>query len=845
MGKIINLKIDNHPVSVPDGTLIVDAAKQAGVNIPVFCYHPKMKPVGMCRMCLVDIGRPLIDRTTNQPMLEPDGSPRIQFAPKLDTACTAPVSEGMVVVTDSEKVKAARREVLEFLLTSHPLDCPICDKGGECPLQNLTMAYGSGQTRFVFEEKMRLAKHVALGELITLDRERCIQCARCTRFQHEVVDDPVIAFHSRGRSLEIITLSEPGFDSIWSGNTTDICPVGALTTSDFRFGARPWELNQAASLCNQCAVGCNIMFNVRREALSSGKTVIKRVMPRQNEAVNEIWICDKGRFSYHYTESPERLRQPLVRKAGQLQPVTWDEALDLVAEKARAAGSGLMTLAGGRLANEDLFNLRQLNPSGSNLLHSYMGGGDLVDQVGVGQGTNLGALGKGSAILVVACDLHEEAPLWWLRIKQAAERGAVLIVLNARETRLDRYATHALRYTYGEEAAALAGFLPDHLATSPEALRKAAEAFNSAENGVILFGSDGLGLAGSNTLAQACARLLVATGHTGKPNSGLIGVWPNGNTQGAWDMGFRPVEDLAGALGKALVAYIAAADPAGDDPALALAVDRAAFVVVQDLFMTETAKLADVVLPVAPFTEREGTYTSGERRVQRFYPAVPPLPGPRADFAIFAQVGSRMELNLEGRAPSLIFNKIAQTVAAYAGLTYQSLAEAVEQWPDVGRGDLYYGGTTYDNKQGIGVQLALAAQHSAARPVEDGEAINLPEFVQPARLEVPAGALALLPVTRLYDRGTLLTPSRIIQQRLAQPEIWLNPATAATFGLADGGLLPVTLSGHTLTVQIRIAETIPAGVALAPRSVGLPFNQPVVLPALGREASTLPELETK
>ncbi len=821
MGKIINLKIDNRPVSVPEGTLIVDAAKTAGINIPVFCYHPKMKPVGMCRMCRVDMGRPMMDRATNQPILEENGAPRIQFAPKLDTACTAPVSEGMVVVTDSEKVKSARKEVLEFLLTSHPLDCPICDKGGECPLQNLTLAHGSSQSRFVFDEKMHLAKHVPLGELIFLDRERCIQCARCTRFQHEVVDDPVIGFHARGRALEIQTLSEPGFDSIWSGNTTDICPVGALTTADFRFGARPWELNQAASLCNQCAVGCNLTLNVRREALSSGKTVIKRVMPRQNEAVNETWLCDKGRFTYHYAESPERLRQPLVRKDGQLQPATWDAALELVAEKALAAGSGLVTLAGGRLANEDLYNLRQLNPNGANILATSMGGGDLVEQLGVGQGTNLGALGKGSAILVVACDLHEEAPLWWLRIKQAAERGATLIVLNARETRLDRYAAHSLRYAYGDEFAALSAFLPENLANAPDALRKAAEAFSAAENGLILFGSDGLGLAGSTAVAQACAGLLLATQHLGKANNGLIGVWPNGNTQGAWEMGFRPVDDLAGALGKALVAYIVAADPAGDDPALALAVDRAAFVVVQDLFMTETAKLADVVLPVVPFTEREGTYTSGERRVQRFYPAVPALPGPRADFAIVAQVGSRMDLALEGRAPALIFSKIAQSLPAYAGLTYQKLAEVAEQYPLIGRGDLYYGGTSYDNRQGTGVQLAPAVQR--------GEVVTRPEAAPAARLDVPAGWLALLPVTRLYDRGTLVLPSQVIRQRLAGPEVWLNPQTAAACGLTAGDTLPVTLSGHTLMVVIKTAETIPAQVALAPRSVGLPFNQPVAL----------------
>jgi NADH-quinone oxidoreductase subunit G len=824
MGKMINLKIDDRPVTVPAGMLIVDAAKKAEIDIPVFCYHPKMKPVGMCRMCLVDIGRPMIDRATGKPVLEADGSPRIQFAPKLDTACTTPVTEGMVVITTSEKVKAARKEVLEFLLTSHPLDCPICDKGGECPLQNLTMAHGPGESRFKYDEKMHLAKHVPLGELIYLDRERCIQCGRCTRFQHEVVDDPVIGFHDRGRALEIITDSEPGFDSIWSGNTTDICPVGALTTADFRFGARPWELVTSASLCNQCPVGCNIIYNTRREAMSSGRNMIKRVMPRQNEAVNEIWMCDKGRFGYHYTESAERLRQPLVRKDGALQPATWEEALNLVAEKAIDAGSGLMTLAGGRLSNEDLINLRQLNPTGANLLYTYMGGGDLIDQVGVGQGTNFSDMGKGTSILVVASDLHEEAPIWWLRIKQAAERGAALIVVNPRPTRLDPFASHVVRYDYGNEADTIGAFMPDDLANVPENVRAAAEAFHSAENGVILFGSEGLGLAGSTALAQACARLLEATNHTGKANNGLIGIWPNGNTQGAWDMGFRPVEDLAAALGKALVAYIAAADPAGDDPALVLPVERAAFVVVQDLFLTETAKLADVVLPAVPYTEREGTYTSGERRVQRFYPAVTAKPGPRADFAIFAQVGSQMNIQLEGRVPALIFNQIAAGVPAYHGLSYQALAAPVEQWPIVGRGDLYYGGTTYGNTQGIGVQLAPAAQR--------GEAINLPEVSQASGLVVPAGMVPVLPVTRLYDRGTLLVPATLLEKRLVAAALWMHPDTAAALDLAGESEVVVTLSGHTSTIELVLDEDLPVGVALAPRSVGLPVSQPqaVALP---------------
>ena len=458
MAKLVTLTIDGIQVEVPEGTVVVDAAKRAGVDIPVFCYHPKMEPVGMCRMCLVEIGRPVIDRATGQPVLQEDGSPKIQFGGKLETACTTPVSQGMVVLGMTDKAKAGRKDILEFLLTSHPLDCPICDKGGECPLQNLTMGFGPGESRYLYDDKKHLAKHVPLGDLIFLDRERCIQCARCVRFQDKIADDPVIGFYNRGRSLEIVTFSEPGFNSYWSGNTTDICPVGALTTADFRFRARPWELSSAASICNQCPVGCNLTMNIRREAVSGGNWVVKRVMPRQNEAVNEIWICDKGRFGYHFAEqSPERLTQPLVRKNGELVQASWDEALGLVAERFQSAGKGLLTLASGRLANEDLFNLRKftLALGGKTALYSHMAGGELTTQIGFTPGTNLGEMGKEDAILVVGCDLEEEAPVWWLRVKQAAERGATLIVLNPRRTKLDKAATYSLRYPFGSAAGAI------------------------------------------------------------------------------------------------------------------------------------------------------------------------------------------------------------------------------------------------------------------------------------------------------------------------------------------------------------------------------------------------------
>jgi NADH-quinone oxidoreductase subunit G len=806
MVKEVTLTIDGQQVTVPKGTLVVDAAKKIGIDIPVFCYHPKMEPVGMCRMCLVDIGRPVKDHTSGETILEDDGTPKIQFGWKLETACTVPVSEGMVVVGASESVKEARKDILEFLLTSHPLDCPICDKGGECPLQNLTMSFGEGESRFLYDEKLHAAKNLPLGDLIYLDRERCIQCARCIRFQELIAGDAVIEFYHRGRSTDIITNSEPGFDSYWSGNTTDICPVGALTTADFRFGARPWELNSAASICTHCPVGCNLTYNTRREANSGGSFVIKRTMPRQNEWVNELWICDKGRFAYHFTESEDRLTQPLVRVDGELTPATWEQALVTVAKRFGEIGSGLLTLVSGRLPNEDLFNLRQLvaGLGAKTSLHTYMAGGDLVTKIGLGQGTNFADIGSGSLILVVACDLEEEAPIWWLRVKQAAQRGATLVVANPRPTKTDRYANHVMRYDYGKEAAWV-----NSINTVGDEIAKL---FAAAENLIVLFGSEGIGLAESQGLAQACANLLIKGGHCGKPNNGLIGVWPRANDQGAYELGFHPGEDLDKAKGL----YIVAADPVGDDPTTAEALHKADFVVVQELFLTETAKLADVVLPAQAVTEREGTFTSGERRVQRFYMAARPKGKSLADFDITAKIGQKLNLDIQGGFPSRVFPRISENVPSFTGITYQKLAQVVEQWPIIGREDLYYGGTSYKNTQGLGVQLP---------PQGISDTLD----AQPFSRKREGDQILAVPVTRLYDRGTMVLPSEVIHPRLPQPYIVLNPKYAHQLKAAEGMQVNININGTSCAVTVKEDDTLPIGIVLVPRSFGVPITGPTLV----------------
>ena len=800
MAKMVSLTIDGLPVTVQAGTLVVNAAKQIGIDIPVFCYHPKMEPVGMCRQCLVEVGRPVIDRLTGQPVMEGD-KPKIGFGPKLETACTTPVSEGMVVLSQSDKAKASQREILEFLLTSHPLDCPVCDKGGECPLQNLTMEHASPQSRFIYDEKYHAGKHVPLGDLIWLDRERCIQCARCIRFQDEIAGEPVLAFYQRGRATDIFTNSDPGFDSVFSGNTTDICPVGALTTADFRFGARPWEMKAAASICAQCPVGCNVTFNTRREALSGGKVAIKRVMPRQNEAVNEIWMCDKGRFAYHFTEDANRLEKPLVRKNGKLAAASWTESLQTVSKAFSEAKKNSVILASGRLSNEDLFNLKQLADGlgGEALIYTHMGGGELTTSFGVSAGTNFSGMGAETTILVVASDLYNEAPLWFLRLKQAAERGATLIIANARETKLERYSKFAVRYSYGDEAETVSGLTKKN---------KIGEAITSAENLVVLYGSDGLGLDGSTAVAAACAELVKS--HFGKPNNGLIGVWPRANDQGAWELGFQPAGDLAKVI-KGKTVYVVAADPAGDDPKLEAALKGAKFVAVQELFLTETGQLADVVLPAQAYTEREGSFTSGERRVQRFYPAVPPRGETKADFAITASIAKELGLELEGHSASLVMDKLAASVKAFAGFSYRKLAETNEQWPIVGRRDLYYGGTTYENKQGLGVQLAL----NAPAPIPS-------IFMETLRPD--DDRWLAVPVTRLYDRGLTVTTSELLRTHIGEATVLLHPETAKKLGVAAGGQVMV----NGFRAEVRLDATVPASVALVPRSMGFLIDAPAV-----------------
>jgi NADH-quinone oxidoreductase subunit G len=573
----VTFTLDGRALTAYRGELLIAAAERAGTYIPRFCYHPRMDPVGMCRMCLVDVEGP-------------------QGA-TLTPACFAEVTEGMVVDTTNDRVKKAQDGVLEFLLANHPLDCPVCDKGGECPLQDQTLAYGPGESRFI-EEKRHFEKPIAISDLVLLDRERCIQCARCTRFAAEVAGDAQIDFAGRGEAVEVATFPSEPFKSYFSGNTVQICPVGALTATPYRFTARPWDLDQVESTCTACAVGCRV-------AVQSSQNRLTRLLGIDSDPVNHGWLCDKGRFTYESVNGDEssagplpeevadeavdvapatasqvaslgvsrgqflgevresgrfehgRLVEPRIRKEGELVPVSWGEALDTAAAGIRAAtetgGPGAVGVIGGaRLTNESAYAWAKLAKGviGTDSVDAQLGDGLPADLVlGLPRAT-IDEACAAPVIVTLAGDLREELPVLFLRLRAAAQRaGTDLIEMSPAPTALTPFASATLpirpgdapvvaRALTGDEAAASA------LGTHPEGSALGAGALDAARR-ILAAHPDGEGVvvvAGRPSYAEAgeVAAEAVAVLAASLPKATFLPALRRGNVFGALDMGLAP-----------------------------------------------------------------------------------------------------------------------------------------------------------------------------------------------------------------------------------------------------------------------------------------------------------------
>ncbi len=644
----VNVTINGVPHVARKGQLVIEAAADAGEYIPRFCYHERMTSVGKCRMCLVecDTGR----------------------GPAVTVSCMVPVAPDMKIETESPTTKRMQEGILELLLANHPLDCPVCDKGGECPLQDQAFSHGPGESRYV-EEKRHYEKPIAISDLVFLDRERCILCDRCTRFADEVAGDPLIHFNSRGNNTHITTFPDEPFASYFSGNTVQICPVGALTASPYRFKARPWDLSQQESTCTTCSVGC-------RTVVQSSRDELLRYMGVDSDPVNHGWLCDRGRFNFESVKSDQRVLQPLVRSGDTLEPTTWNtamaEAAALITEALAAGGpESIAVIGGARGTNEDAFAWARLG-------HEVIGTPNVYAQMGDGLPAGLLALERATideaataaTIVLLAPDLKEELPVLYLRLREAAEkRRSRIIEFAPKQTGVTPYAWRHVGYEPGTQVAAVGTTLSDP-----------AVAAQIAKGSVVVVAGRA-NLAESSAATVAAVRAVLAAA----PGAKVLPAFRRGNVVGALQVGMRPRPgglDTRGALqaaadGTLECLVLVGADPLADFPDTDLArraLTRVRRIVAVDTFLTASSQRAGVVLAASAYAEKSGTHTNLEGRVTALAREVTPAGSTRADWMIAAELAFELGGDLGYETVDEITADIAAKVAGYDGVTADAVA---------------------------------------------------------------------------------------------------------------------------------------------------------------------------
>ena len=791
--ELTTLSIDAKEITVPRGTLIIRAAEHLGIEIPRFCDHPYLEPAGSCRQCYVEV----------------------EGQRKLMTACTTPVAPGMVVKTQNTSDEAHKSQIgtLEFLLLNHPLDCPICDRGGECPLQDQALAFGPGESRYI-EPKRNYEKPVYLSPLVALDRERCVLCARCTRFCDQISGDRFIELFDRGAAEQVSIAAGEDFRSPFSGNTIQICPVGALTAVPYRFVARPFDLKSVDTVCPHCSAGCNIRADLRR-----GHVV--RHLARDNPDVNDVWTCDKGRFAFSFPDSEHRLTTPLLRIPG-LEPVSFGEVFAAIGDRSLSGRVGVLT--GGRLMDEDYYALSKLARTAfhtNDLDHRRFGGAGLPEEVEAAQATESPLtyrdVEEAGAILIVGLDAEQEVPILHLRIRKAARGGAKVFVIHPRRTRLWDVGEHVLCQPGAELdvldhlAQAAGGFGGERPApVESEPLGAARAALREAgDHAVVLAGTrlaetDGA-VAHAAALAEAIGgRFALVVRRAGDRGALRAGVHPSllpggrligdptarAEIEQVWGEGSvpsQPGRDTAGILHAASrreidVLYLIGVDPLRDfpDATLALrALQNVAFKVVQDIAAGPLTPFADAVLPAASAHEKDGHLTDWEGRSQR----VRTLRGPAG----------------LSRPDWQMFQELSEAIGADMG--FHSLEELQEEASALIEGS-------------EGRDSAERFPRSAVGPLS-------PDV--PLRPATPraAGTLILFSYPLLVDEGVLSEDALELKKALEDEAfVEVHPDDAARLQLADGGRATVSTEAGAATLPVRVTAHIAAGSAF------VPFNQP-------------------
>lgn len=802
---MVNLTIDDRQVTAPKTATIYEAAKLNGINIPILCHDDKLKPFGACRMCLVEVE---------------------QMKGRQIPACTTPVTEGMIIHTATADIIKARKMVLELLLLNHPIDCPVCDKGGDCDLQDLTYDYQVNGNRFTDEKFHHQIDYN--NPLIERDMNRCVLCGKCARICDEIVSFGALTFIDRGIETKIGCEFDGALNCEFCGSCVSVCPVGSLLARPFKFKARFWALTKQKTVCGYCGTGCNLTLGVK------DNKVLTTIYDGE-QGFHKGQLCVRGRFGYQFINSDKRLTKPLLRKNGNLVEVGWDEALDFVA--GRLKGGNVAALSTARLTNEEyiLFE-KMMKLAGSKdfdhsagYAHSALTEGFARSFGAAASPATIPDIQKSNFLLVIKSDAYETHPVAGFEINMAVKnKGTSINILSDKRGKLGKLpGAKTLLHVPGSEislikaisksildgkkaavtASAIAGFsqleqslaafAPETVAgacgVSADEIEQLANDYAAAAKALIIF-PVGLAYPGHNAdLASSLANLALLAGKAGGEGSGVLCMSEKNNSQGAVDMGFYPTQGGMNAQqiidgcasGTVKTLFIAGENPVVSYPDRArttTALDKVECLIVSELFLSETASMADVVLPACSFAEKEGTFTAADRRVQYIKPAIRKVGLSRSDFEIFGSLISR----LGGEAPSsssAVFAEIASSTPGYTGMSYAGLGEA-----------------------------------GKFAPVEVKPAFFV---VETPEMEQQSNKLALLTGSSLYHCGTMSQYGEGPMHVCPEGYLEISRKDAATHKISENDLLTVTSASGSVQLKARITPRMSQGVVFTPYHFGV------------------------
>ena len=750
---VVNLTINDKPVVARKGELIIAAADRTDDFIPRFCYHPRMSPVGMCRQCLVEVETPR--------------------GPMMVVSCMTPVAEGQVVRTATEGVKKAQEGVLELLLANHPLDCPVCDKGGECPLQDQAFSHGPGESRFV-EEKRHYEKPIAISDIVYLDRERCILCDRCTRFADEVAGDALITFTSRGNDTQVLTFPDEPFSSYFSGNTVQICPVGALTAKPYRFKARPWDLEQTESTCTSCSVGC-------RTVVQSSRDELVRYQGVDIDPVNWGWLCDRGRYNFESINSPDRLTTPLVKNGAEHVATSWSVALENAARMIRLSlaqnANSVAILGGARGTNEDAFAWAMLaDKLGINQRDAQLGDGLSPEIFNLAQAT-IDETCAASTIILLSPDLKEELPVLYLRVRDAAQkRKARIVEFSSRDSGLSPYAWRTV------------GFEPGHQAQVVRETLTSAEMKEQLGRGqvVVVVGRPNLAENEVFTL-QALAEVFGVV-----PNAKVLPVLRRGNVRGAVAAGLTPQNNAgdaidilnAAAAGKIECLVLLGSDPMSDVADAGLvqrALAQVKNLISIDTMINSSNRNADIVLPAAAYGEKNGTTTNLEGRVSNVAQKITPRGTSRPDWMIATELSIALGVDIGVSSLEDLNQKLVSSVSAFA--------------------------PSADAKSTHGDGVLMTRETPVTISGSQTKAVDRNAY-----------NYRLIVSRTMYDTAQSTVASPSLVGIINDSAIYVHPLDLARIGVVEGTNVRVGVEGTNVVIAIRAHNGVHRGTAW------LPFN---------------------